>query len=256
MHRPAQRRPVLSRHLGIWPCTWRTGDSSSLPSPVPSIRIVSFKAQSQTALARLHFLIESGRRGGLLLRQPGTGKSLLSCVLAQQAQRRGQVVVRYSVQGLDHVEFLTRLAACWGLDPVPGLSMTSLWRMLLDRMAENHWEKGDSIILLDDADEATAGVLAQAPSACAGRHCRTSGIDNRPHRSHRAGGPLGRPAARVGRLAHLFVAPGTPRARRHSSNMRGEPANQTRSSRPTPSRYWPNCCAAFLDTWHNWPIWH
>lgn len=115
----------------------------------------------EEALARLHFLIDGHHRAGLLLGDAGCGKSLVLEVLAGELTRLGLDVAKFSVVGLDKTEFLARLAACWGLNPQPEQRACDLWRMLLDNIAAQHIEKHNSVILLDDVDEATPEVLAQ-----------------------------------------------------------------------------------------------
>lgn len=115
----------------------------------------------EEALARLQFLIDGRHRAGLLLGDSGTGKSLVLEVLAGQLARHGQRVAKFSLVGLDKTELLSRLAASWGLNPQPGDSACDLWRMLLDTIAVQNLEGHGSVILLDDADEATPEVLAQ-----------------------------------------------------------------------------------------------
>jgi type II secretory pathway predicted ATPase ExeA len=113
------------------------------------------------ALARLHFIIEGEHRAGLLLGHAGSGKSLLLEVLAVEARRRGRPVAKLSLLGLDKQEFLWRLAAVWGLDLVPTATACELWRVLADHVITQHLERVASVVLLDDAEEATADVLAQ-----------------------------------------------------------------------------------------------
>ena len=115
----------------------------------------------EEALARLHFLVDGRRRGGLLLGAAGSGKSLVLDVLARQARRGGRAVARLSLLGLDKQELLWALAAAWGLDPDPHAESRQLWRLILDRLAENHFDGRASVVLLDDADQASDDVLPQ-----------------------------------------------------------------------------------------------
>lgn len=115
----------------------------------------------EEALARLQFLIDGSHRAGLLLGAAGSGKSLLLEVLASAARRMREPVARLSLLGIDKEELLWRLAASWGLDPRPRTSASELWRLLLDRLAAQRIEERHALVLLDDADEATADVLTQ-----------------------------------------------------------------------------------------------
>ncbi|HEY4310723.1 MAG TPA: AAA family ATPase [Pirellulales bacterium] len=113
------------------------------------------------ALARLHFLVDGDHRGGLLLGDAGSGKSLLLEVLARQLRKIGVTVAKFSLLGLDKHELLANLAACWGLDVSPGEEAAVLWRLVLDTIAAQHIESQRNVVLLDDVDEATPEVLAQ-----------------------------------------------------------------------------------------------
>ncbi len=67
----------------------------------------------EEALARMMYLIDNGRRLGLLLGQAGTGKSLLLAVTACQLRQAGCQVVCLNLTGLDcartHLEAGQRL---------------------------------------------------------------------------------------------------------------------------------------------------
>ena len=113
----------------------------------------------EEALARLQFLVEQRQQVGLLLGGPGTGKSLLLEVLARDLRRQGSQVANVSLLGVDVHEFLWLLAADLGLNPRPQADVFSLWRGTLDRLAENRYQQLDTVVLLDDADEAPPEVL-------------------------------------------------------------------------------------------------
>jgi len=116
----------------------------------------------EEALARLHFLIDGGRRAGLLLGGPGSGKSLLLEVFAQMLGPCGWDVARIGLVGIDKMEFLHQLSVAWGLFPEPTATPAALWRTLLDRLAAQHVEQRKCLVLLDDCDEADPQVLTQA----------------------------------------------------------------------------------------------
>ena len=115
----------------------------------------------EEALARLQFLVEQHQQVGLLLGGPGTGKSLLLEVLARDLRRQGSQVANVSLLGIDVHELLWLLAAELGLNPSPQADVFSLWRGTLDRLAENRSQQLHTIVLLDDADEASPEVLDQ-----------------------------------------------------------------------------------------------
>lgn len=89
----------------------------------------------EEALARLFYLIEHGRRFGLLLGATGTGKSLLLDVLATQARRSHRQVAFVDLLGLDGHELLWQLAAALNLAPSESTSRWALWRLLEDHLA-------------------------------------------------------------------------------------------------------------------------
>jgi type II secretory pathway predicted ATPase ExeA len=111
------------------------------------------------ALARLHFLVEHHQRLGLLLGGTGTGKSLVLDMLARDMRRVGGQVANISLLGVDLHEFMWLLAAELGLNPDRHCEVFSLWRAISDRLIENRYQQLDTVVLLDDADEARPEVL-------------------------------------------------------------------------------------------------
>ena len=115
----------------------------------------------EEALARLHFLVDYRRRLGLLIGPQGSGKSLLLEVFAGELRERGLPVSKVSLLGVDRGEMLWLLAAQFGLNPSRELSYPSLWRLLADRIAEYRYQQMATVVLLDDADQASDEVLTQ-----------------------------------------------------------------------------------------------
>jgi type II secretory pathway predicted ATPase ExeA len=131
-------------------------------TPFPSGLAPRLFYQSPTheeALARLEFLVGQRQRLGLLLGPSGTGKSLILDRLASNLRRGGAQVANISLLGVDLHEFLWLLAAELGLNPDRKENPFSLWRDLIDRIAENRYQQLDTVILLDDADRALPEVL-------------------------------------------------------------------------------------------------
>jgi type II secretory pathway predicted ATPase ExeA len=126
------------------------GPESYVPSPV-----------HDEALARLHYLVESNYRVGLLLGAAGSGKSLVLRVAAQQWRDVGATVARTSLLGLDARETLRAIACGWGLNLDLQASPFEIWHALSDRLAENRWQHLPTVVLLDDVDSATEEVLEQ-----------------------------------------------------------------------------------------------
>jgi general secretion pathway protein A len=111
------------------------------------------------AIARLHFLVENHRRLGLVLGPVGCGKSLLFEVFARQLRRKGQAVAKLKLLSLDADEMLLHIAVEWGLNPPASASTMQLWRVLEDRLAEHRYRQIESVVLIDDAEEAGRNVL-------------------------------------------------------------------------------------------------
>jgi type II secretory pathway predicted ATPase ExeA len=128
----------------------RLEPKSFYPSPV-----------HEEALARLHFLVEQQHRLGLLLGGSGTGKSFLFQVFADRLRRAGQPVAVVGLVGIEPSELLWLLASGLGLNPRRALSLSALWRLLTDRLAEYRYQDLQAVLLLDDADHAAAEVLTQ-----------------------------------------------------------------------------------------------
>jgi general secretion pathway protein A len=113
----------------------------------------------EEALARLHFLVEQRRTLGLLLGEPGSGKSLLLQFFARELgviHRQPAVV---SLVGSNRAEFLWLLAGQLGVEILPTASEFSVGRAVEDHILANRFQQISTILLLDDADEARGEVL-------------------------------------------------------------------------------------------------
>jgi general secretion pathway protein A len=114
----------------------------------------------EEALARLGFLIEERRRLGLLLGEPGGGKSTLLSRLAADVAYNGGVVADVSLIAINADELLWQTAAELGANPNPSDPTFLLWRTLTDRVAELRYQRLNTLLVLDDAHRATADALA------------------------------------------------------------------------------------------------
>jgi type II secretory pathway predicted ATPase ExeA len=113
----------------------------------------------EEALARLQFLVEERRRLGLLFAPTGYGKSLVLEVFSRQLRRSGAQVANVSLLGTDLHEFLWLVAAELGINPDRRDDIFRLWRSVLDRLTENRYQQLNTVLLLDDADDAQPQVL-------------------------------------------------------------------------------------------------
>ena len=113
------------------------------------------------ALARIEYLVESGRRLGALLGEAGMGKSLVLQAAARKLSRKGRVVASVDPAGASTREFLWSVAA--GLAATPGSEFDNarLWRQIADRVGENRLQQIDTVLLVDEAGQAGPDVMTQ-----------------------------------------------------------------------------------------------
>ena len=117
-------------------------------------------AAHEEALARLQFLVDDGRRLGLLLGESGVGKTLVLSVLAGALRRRGRQVAHVSLRDVGCRDLLWQLAAELQLAPRQSDDEYALWRLVSDHLAEIRYQQLHTVLLLDDADQATAEARA------------------------------------------------------------------------------------------------
>jgi type II secretory pathway predicted ATPase ExeA len=113
------------------------------------------------ALARLHFLVDEQRRLGLLLAASGCGKSTLLDQFGHEARRAGRHVVYLNLLTVGEHEFLIQLAGQLGGISDRVRAASDVWRHVRDRLAENRYQKLHTLLLFDDADEASSELLEQ-----------------------------------------------------------------------------------------------
>lgn len=111
------------------------------------------------ALARMHFLVDSRRRLGVLQGGTGTGKSMMLEVFAEQLRRSGADVVVIDLLGAGAHELVWTLADQLHANPSFDEPTFRLWRMVLDRLVENRYQHIPTVFLLDNADEVGSDVL-------------------------------------------------------------------------------------------------
>ncbi|MBM4090383.1 MAG: hypothetical protein FJ276_13320 [Planctomycetes bacterium] len=114
----------------------------------------------EEALARLRFLVENRRQMGVLVGAAGSGKTMVLDVFARQLRAEGCQVAAVNLHALEAREFLWELATQLRRNPQPPDTPFQLWRQIVDRLAENRYQRLPTIMLLDDAGEAAEDVLA------------------------------------------------------------------------------------------------
>lgn len=132
--------------------------------PFPSgadLRLFYEGASQREALARLRYLVDNGRRLGLVNADSGLGKSLLLDVFASECRQKNRAIAQVDFLGLTTREFLWQLGGKLRAavrvedDPV------RLLRQLADRMLENRLQSVATVLLLDNVDQAGPDLIAQ-----------------------------------------------------------------------------------------------
>jgi type II secretory pathway predicted ATPase ExeA len=113
------------------------------------------------ALARIEYLVDARRRLGVLLGQPGVGKSLVLDVAARKLARQKHEVVKIDTLGVSTRELLWQVAAGLGIGPREDADVQRLWRQIADRVAENRLQQVGTVLLLDDAGSAGPDAMTQ-----------------------------------------------------------------------------------------------
>lgn len=112
-------------------------------------------------MARIHFLIEEHRRLGLLLGPSGSGKSLLLEVIARRVRAWGRPVAKISLLGVSAADFPAALADGLHMAVPQGAAIWRIWQCLEHRLRENRYQQLETVLLLDDVDQAEPEVLTQ-----------------------------------------------------------------------------------------------
>jgi len=117
-------------------------------------------AAHREALARLRHL-RTSRRAGLLLGEPGTGKSLVLKVFQEDCRRRAIAVALVNLCGLSVREFYWQLGAQLSTAVRVEDDLVRLFRQVSDRVHANRVQGLPTVVLLDDVHEAGPDLATQ-----------------------------------------------------------------------------------------------
>jgi type II secretory pathway predicted ATPase ExeA len=115
----------------------------------------------EEALARLHFLVDEHRVLGLLFGTAGSGKSMLLEMFARQLPAFVCQRALVNVAGIELEQFLWLISSQLGVEVSRTANRFTLARALEDHLAANRYQQLSTVLLLDDADEASPAVLTE-----------------------------------------------------------------------------------------------
>jgi len=105
----------------------------------------------EEALARLAYVVEQCRLGGLMVGPPGVGKSIALEVFARRLRRPDRELVLLRCPAFGMRELFFELATQMRLAPEPDEPAAELWRRLREHVAANHADGVQTVILIDQA---------------------------------------------------------------------------------------------------------
>jgi type II secretory pathway predicted ATPase ExeA len=118
-------------------------------------------AGHEEALNRIEYLVEARRRLGVVLGEPGVGKTLSLRAAARRLTRKGHTVVMVSGLGLSSRELIWQIADGLRAAPDKDADVASLWRQVAARVAESRLHQASAVLLHDDAGQAGPDMLNQ-----------------------------------------------------------------------------------------------
>lgn len=122
-------------------------------------RYFASAAHNET-LARLEYLLERRSRVGLLNGPAGSGKSLVLAIAASDWRKAGHVVANLNAQGLCLHDVLWQVGCQWKCPVLAQMPEFALWHALSDALAVHRCERRATVLLVDDADQASPEVLS------------------------------------------------------------------------------------------------
>lgn len=129
-------------------------------SEAPTTEFYFPSATHEEAIARLSYLIEEHDRCGLLMGEPGTGKSITFLRLHQLLKRSGWNSTRIDLAGLDSQALLHQLAVGLGTNPSSSSEPLELWEQIDQTIAAADRTQQPRVLLLDHADRLRPGTVS------------------------------------------------------------------------------------------------
>jgi type II secretory pathway predicted ATPase ExeA len=114
----------------------------------------------EEALARLEWLLAERQRCGLVVAEPGLGKSHLAAAAARRLGGLGAETAVLSLRGLPPGEWLDLLLDRLPLDPASRAEAVRPWLVLENRLRENTLMERPTVLIFDDLDHAPADAIA------------------------------------------------------------------------------------------------
>jgi len=111
------------------------------------------------ALARLLFLVEEGRRSGVLVGAARTGKSFLLKLLKDRSERLARLVVRCEANGIDGQELALQIAQGCHVSVDIDSSSGRIWQGLQARFSALSLIQQSMVVLIDHFDQADVRCL-------------------------------------------------------------------------------------------------
>lgn len=115
----------------------------------------------EEARARIEYLVAERRRMGVLLGERGMGKSTVLASAAIALAGRGAQASVIDAVALSPRELLWQLASDWGTAADPADDIATLWRRLADHLTHNRWLQKPTVLMLDDAAQASPDIMRQ-----------------------------------------------------------------------------------------------
>jgi type II secretory pathway predicted ATPase ExeA len=114
----------------------------------------------EEALARLEWLVSERQRCGLVVAEPGMGKSHLAIAAARRLGGLGAEVIVLSLRGLPENEWLDLLIDRLPLDPASRAEAIRPWLKLENHLRQNTLMGRPTALVFDDLDQAPADAQA------------------------------------------------------------------------------------------------